>query len=140
LEHRHLPPPGPSLAISDDGAYHVTWFTNGNVRKGLFYARSVDGGATFSNPIPFGAPNKRPTNPYVIVAKNALWLAWKEFDGQKTTVLTMASRDHGQSWSVPQVVAQTAQSSDHPLLVASGQRVFLSWVTQAEGYQLISLE
>ena len=38
---------GPSLSISAAGAYHVTWYTNGKARKGLFYARSEDEGRTF---------------------------------------------------------------------------------------------
>ena len=36
---------GPSLAISAEGTYHVTWFTDGLARKGLFYTRSTDSGA-----------------------------------------------------------------------------------------------
>src|SRR5882672_6437914 len=39
---------GPSLALAPDGSYHAAWFTNGSVRKGLFYARSTDQGRTFS--------------------------------------------------------------------------------------------
>lgn len=35
---------GPSLSISATGNYHVTWYTNGKNRKGLFYAHSRDGG------------------------------------------------------------------------------------------------
>jgi len=130
---------GPSLAISADGAYHVTWFTNGLVRKGLFYAHSSDGGRTFSDPVPVGRRDRNPSHPYLVAAKDALWLAWKEFDGQKTTVPVMMSRDNGLTWSAPNVAAETADASDHPLLVTSGQRVFLSWQTRAEGYRFITV-
>jgi hypothetical protein len=131
---------GPSLAISADGTYHVTWFTDGLARKGLFYARSSDGGVMFSEPMPVGRSDRNPSHPYLIAARGALWLVWKEFDGEKTTVSAMISRDDGRTWSVAKVLAETSDASDHPLLVTQGNRVFLSWQTQAEGYRFMSLE
>jgi hypothetical protein len=129
-----------SIAVSDDGAYHVSWFTNGLAHKGLFYARSPDGGRTFSDPMPVGHFDRNPSHPFLIAARNALWLVWKEFDGEKTTVPAMISRDNGSTWSTPIVVAETADESDHPLLATNGARVFLSWQTRSEGYRLIPLE
>ena len=99
---------GPSIAVSEDGAYHVSWFTNGLVRKGLFYARSLDGGRTFSDPMPVGRFDRNPSHPSLIAAGDTLWLVWKEFDGEKTTVPAMISRDNGSSWSTPIVAAETA--------------------------------
>lgn len=131
---------GPSIAVSDDGAYHVSWFTNGLAHKGLFYARSPDGGRTFSDPMPVGRFDRNPSHPFLIAARNSLWLVWKEFDGEKTTVPAMISRDNGSTWSTPIVVAETADESDHPLLAKNGARVFLSWQTRSEGYRLIPLE
>ncbi len=134
------PHQGPSLAISAQGTYHVTWFTNGNVRKGVFYARSSDGGRTFSDPVPIGLADHNPSRPFLIAAEDTLWLVWKEFDGQKTTVPAMISHDDGRTWSKPDIVAETSDASDHPQLIANGRRVFLSWQTRAEGYRLVSLE
>jgi hypothetical protein len=131
---------GPSLTISADGAYHVTWFTNGRERRGLFYAVSSDSGLSFSNPMQIGIVSRGPSHPYVIADRGAVWLTWKEFDGELTTVPIMVSYDGGRSWSEPRVAAKTAQTSDHPLLATNGHKVFLSWMTQAEGYRLISLE
>ena len=42
---------GQALRSRQNGTYHVTWFTNGKARKGLFYAHSRDGGKTFSAPL-----------------------------------------------------------------------------------------
>jgi hypothetical protein len=52
----------------------------------------------------------------------------------------MDSRDHGKTWSTPRPLAQTGDASDHPLLVSNGQRVFLSWMTRANGYRLLPVE
>ena len=59
---------GPSLSISPAGTYHVSWYTNGKARKGLFYARSEDEGRTFSDPLPLGRADRNPTRPYVLTA------------------------------------------------------------------------
>jgi hypothetical protein len=126
---------GPSLSISSAGTYHVTWYTSGKIRKGLFYARSQDEGRTFSDPVAIGRADRNPTRPYVLAGPRGTAMVWKEFDGEKTTVNLMTSRDDGKSWSKPSVISSTSDTSDHPLLVSDGQRMFLSWMTKADGYR-----
>jgi hypothetical protein len=131
---------GPSLSISAAGTYHVSWYTNGKVRKGLFYARSSDAGQSFSSPIPVGRPDHNPTRPYVLAGSHQTAMVWKEFDGEKTTVNLMTSHDDGATWSVPKTISSTTDSSDHPLLVSDGRRSYLSWMTKADGYRFQSIE
>jgi hypothetical protein len=131
---------GPSLSISTGGTYHVTWYTNGKARKGLFYARSQDRGRTFSNPLPVGRADRSPSRPYVLAGPQGTAIAWKEFDGEKTTVNLMTSHDDGMTWSTPTPIAKTTDTSDHPLLVSDGRRVFLSWMTKADGYRFQPIE
>lgn len=131
---------GPSLSISATGTYHVVWYTNGKVRKGLFYARSRDGGRTFSEPAPIGRPARNPTRPYVIAGSHGAAMVWKEFDGEKTTVNLMTSYDDGATWSTPKAIASTTDTSDHPLLVSDGSRTYLSWMTKADGYRIQPIE
>jgi hypothetical protein len=131
---------GPSLSISAAGTYHVAWYTNGKVRKGLFYARSRDGGATFSEPLPIGRPDRNPTRPYVIAGPREAAMVWKEFDGEKTTVNLMTSRDDGATWSPAKTISSTMDTSDHPLLVSDGRRSYLSWMTKADGYRIQPIE
>jgi hypothetical protein len=126
---------GPSLSISSAGTYHATWYTSGKIRKGLFYARSQDEGRTFSDPVAIGRADRNPTRPYVLAGPRGTAMVWKEFDGEKTTVNLMTSHDDGKSWSKPSVISSTSDTSDHPLLVSDGQRMFLSWMTKADGYR-----
>ncbi|HVY57011.1 MAG TPA: sialidase family protein [Xanthobacteraceae bacterium] len=134
------PHQGPSLAISPTGSYHAVWFTGGKNRKGLFYARSTDGGKTFSEPVAIGRRERNPSRPYVLVNSAGAALVWKEFDGEKTSVNLMTSDDDGKTWSQPKAIAATSDASDHPLLVSNGRRIFLSWMTKADGYQLLPIE
>ena len=130
---------GPSLAIAPDGSYHAAWFTGGAARQGLFYARADNADAPFGTPRALSVPNRQPARPYVLANEQAVHLVWKEFDGEKALVRWQVSHDGGRHWSEPLTVADTADASDHPLLVARGAQVFLSWLTKLEGYRLIPI-
>ncbi len=130
---------GPSLAIDAAGAWHVVWFTNGKNRKGLFYAKSVDGGKSFSEPAKFGDDARAPSHAAVLASKDQLYRVWKEFDGTTTSIVLQMSRNAGKDWSEPHVLATTADASDHPLLVEHKGAVYLSWLTYEQGYRLLPL-
>jgi hypothetical protein len=130
---------GPALSIAGDGVYHMVWFTNGERRQGLFYARSSDRGKTFSAPLGFGNPEAQPSHPDVLSLGERVFVAWKEFDGQTTAVWAMASGNGGRSWEPPRKIATTAGASDHPLLVADRGVPYLSWNTAGEGFRLVPL-
>ena len=68
-----------------------------------------------------------------------VWLAWKEFDGRRASVMIQDSTDDGLTWSAPGKVAEVTGYSDHPLLVAQAGKVYLSWLTTANGYRLIEV-
>lgn len=131
---------GPSLAVAKDGSYHVAWFTASKRRHGLFYAHSTDAGATFSEPMPIGTPDRQPARPQVLAARDGIWLAWQEFDGRTTTVSARHSADGGRTWSGSQVIAESTGMTDLPILIAAPDgRPYLSWLTRPEGYRLIAM-
>ena len=68
-----------------------------------------------------------------------LLLAWKEFDGERTNVYVIVSRDGGRSWGERAAVAATSGGSDHPFLVTRGDVAFLSWHTADEGLRVLRL-
>ncbi|SKA18360.1 hypothetical protein SAMN02745126_04038 [Enhydrobacter aerosaccus] len=131
---------GPSLAIAADGSYHAAWFTGGDARQGVFYARADDASSAFSEPRALSAPDRQPARPYLLAIGNTIHLVWKEFDGNRTRILGQASHDSGRSWSSAHSIADTDDASDHPLLIAYKDRAYLSWLTKTEGYRLIPLE
>lgn len=131
---------GPSLTVGPNGTYHIAWYTNGKVRKGLFYSHSRDEGRTFSAPVALGRTDRNPTRPFVLAGPAAIVMIWKEFDGEKTSVQMMTSHDDGETWSSPKTISSTIDTSDHPLLVSNGRQIYLSWMTKADGYRLTALE
>lgn len=129
---------GPSIAVSGSGKFHVAWYTQGSKRSGVFYANSINQGASYSKPSRIGAEGANVARPYLFSMGQQVWLAWKEFDGKKSSVYIQDSADDGNTWSPPRVLASTEGYSDHPLLLSHGDVVFLSWLTRADGYQLIN--
>ena len=130
---------GPSIAVSGSGKFHVAWFTQGTKRAGVFYANSSNQGLTYSTPVRVGAEGANISRPYLLAIDRQVWLVWKEFDGSTTSVYLKHSQDDGASWSESRVLAKTAAYSDHPLLLRQDQAVYLSWLTRADGYQLIKV-
>jgi len=128
---------GPTLAVSGAGTIHTAWFSGGGPRKGVFYALSHDNAETFSDPIRLGSADRQISRPTLLALGKTVYLAWKSYDGERTEVQSMVSFDDGTSWSAPRTLAATLGQSDHPLLVANGGAVFLSWMTQHDGYRLL---
>ena len=130
---------GPSIAISSSGKFHVAWYTQGSKRSGVFYASSTNQGASYSKPSRVGVEGVNIARPYLLASDQHIWLTWKEFDGSKSSVYLKESRDDGNTWFAPKLLASTAGYSDHPLLLLRGNEAFLSWLTRDDGYQLISI-
>ncbi len=130
---------GPSLSIGSDGTYHQVWFSGAEEKHGLFYAHSNDQGKSFSTPLGFGNENAQAGHAYVLSRANTVFIVWKEFDGSVTMIQMMRSYDNGNHWDVPQSVATTHGASDHPLLIADHNTIYLSWNSAQDGYRLMPL-
>lgn len=135
------PEQGPIISIAENGDYHLAWLTQGENRKGLFYAHSSDHGQHISQPMPIGNLGKLPNRPAILSQGTRVDLAWNEFDGEKTQLLTMQSNDSGQTWSTPKLIAESASTADRPIfLLKQNSEAFLSWNVKAYGFKLIKLD
>ena len=130
---------GPAVSIARDGVYHFVWFDNAPERHGLFYANSSDQGKNFSSPMNFGNFKAQAAHPSVLSLGKRVFIVWKEFDGEITSINLIQSGDSGKLWSEPRKIASTADTSDHPMLIGNGDKAYLSWNTVMEGYRLIDL-
>lgn len=130
---------GPSVSITREGVYHAAWFSNAPQRQGLFYANSIDKGKTFSAPLSFGNSAMQASHPAVLGLGKKVYLVWKEFDGEHTTILLKHSIDGGQAWSAPASLASTSDASENPSLISGRGHVFLSWNTKNEGHRMIEV-
>ncbi|MEQ1560111.1 MAG: exo-alpha-sialidase [Methyloglobulus sp.] len=134
------PTHGPALSISDDGHYHMAWFSQGTKQSGLFYAWSGNQGKTFSKPLSIGNADKLPGRADVMALGNKVALVWKEFDGKITTINTIVSEDSGLHWSSLKQLATSSAASNHPALINDGKHIFMTWNNADKGFQLIQVD
>ncbi|MBT7372173.1 MAG: exo-alpha-sialidase [Gammaproteobacteria bacterium] len=133
---------GPAMAVADSGddrVHHVTWFTAGAKRQGIFYGY-IDAATRNATGIREISTAPSASHPHILVdVDTSIWIVWKEFDGTTTHVYSSTSRNSGKDWEVRKLQASTGNNSDHPLLINSKEGVLLSWLTEDEGYRLIPL-
>jgi hypothetical protein len=129
---------GPAVAAGKDGAVHAAWFTKGAAGPGLYHAHAADG-VHFTPQAPLGNPQHAASNPQLLSVGSTMWMAWKEFDGTTTRIMAATSTDGGAKWGEARSLAETLESSDHPVLVGNGKGARLSWLTRREGWRLLEL-
>jgi hypothetical protein len=134
------PTHGPALSISNNGRYHMTWFTQGSQRTGLFYSWSDDQGKSFSTPMAIGDLDKLAGHADVLALDQKVALVWKQFNGVKSEIRSMHSDNGGQTWSKPTLVVESSTEIQHPALITDGRHIFLSLKTADSEYRLIPVE
>ncbi|NOQ93851.1 MAG: hypothetical protein GQ547_04355 [Methylophaga sp.] len=133
------PEHGPAIAIDNNNRIHLTWFTLGNKRQGIFYRQTDDFGITLSEPMPLGNANHLPSHPDVLALQNRVIIVWKEFDGEQTTLHSKESMDAGKSWINKTIQLKSKSNNSHPKLITNTKDIFLSWASKIQGHQLIKL-
>lgn len=125
---------GPTMIRSKlSGDYHMSWFSNGDLHQGIYYANYSFAEAQPKNV--FRVDGKAGAgHPFLGEYAGTLFLVWKGFDGQSTNLSLIRSTDDGTSWTEPEILHTTAQGSDHPLIVSHDSGLYLSWHTQEMGY------
>ena len=129
---------GGSIAADGQGRLHLTWFTNGNKRQGLFYKR-IDGDWE-SQPLAIGNPAFQAGHAAVVAAGDTVILTWREFDGSAYSVQMMHSKDGGSSWGEPQRLMDSTGAADFPVPLIDSKQVLMVWNTAAEGLRIVSFE
>ncbi len=129
---------GGSIAADGQGRLHLTWFTNGNKRQGLFYKRI--NGDWESQPLAIGNPAIQANHAAVVAADDTVILTWREFDGSAYSVQMMHSKDGGSTWGEPQRLMDTTGAADYPVPLINGKQVLVVWNTAAEGLRIVSFE
>ena len=133
------PEHGPAIAIDKNNRTHLTWFTLGDKRQGIFYRQTDDFGKTLSDPMPLGNVNQLPSHPDVLALNNRVIIVWKEFDGEQVTLHSTESNDSGKSWGTKPLALKSKSKNSHPKLISNNTDIFLSWTSENNGHQLIRL-
>ena len=133
------PEHGPAMAIDDQNRTHLTWFTLGDTRQGIFYAQTDDFGKTLSSPLTLGNIDHIPSHADVITLDQRVIIVWKEFDGKQSSLHIKESFDRGLSWSDKTTDLTSSAKNSHPELISNNKDIFLSWTSADKGHRIIKL-
>ncbi|HEX8847480.1 MAG TPA: sialidase family protein [Pyrinomonadaceae bacterium] len=119
------PVSGPALAIGDDNALRVVWYTEGDKggAPGLFWAQSTDDGKTFSESRPLAKGEARGTPLLLAGGKSGATVIWESNEGGPSRVMSAKLAD-GQS------AASAAGSGELPSAALSGDQLFVCYIAK----------
>lgn len=93
------------LLLGDDGVLHATWTEHakefGWTGAAIVYARSTDGGASWSNPLSLVNAQGNAYSNLTTDNKGNLWMFWDRSVGSKDGRYYARSRDNGMTWTRP---------------------------------------
>jgi hypothetical protein len=103
---------------------------------GVKFARSTNGGLTFTNTTVSPASSAATNTNFPVVANGGsghLYAVWEEVRGNTSTISLTSSNDWGATWAPPRVIVN-AGTSVFPWVAANGQKVAVSlYHTSAAG-------
>ena len=123
------PHAGPAIATDANGTLHVTWWTGKEGSAGVYYARSTDGGKTFTDVAPLGvAQYSRPAHVQIALASNnRVIVTWDDGTKQTPEVVTRVSKDGGVHFGQASVISAPNRAATFPVLGVVGDSLAIAW-------------
>ena len=130
--------PHPVLTVGPDNQLHLAWADKRTGTWAVYYARSTDGGASFSTPIPVVSDEMGTARGHPALAMGPggrVHVAWEErWNGNWD--IYCARSDDGETFSSPVQVNDDATGTDQArpaLAVGSDGSIFLAWQDSRDG-------
>jgi hypothetical protein len=122
------PHAGPSLQVDSLGRLHVAWWTGKEGSAGVYYARSDDGGATFTELESLGvAKFSRPAHVQLAVRDSLVAVTWDDGTREPSQVVSRVSRDGGTTFSPVVALSDPARLSGYPVLAMLADGFSVAW-------------
>jgi len=133
------PHQGGAISVDKENRYHMVWFNQGELGKGIFYASSGDQGKTLSQPISVGTLSQQASHPYVNKNNENIDIVWTQFNGFEHQLWHQRSINNGQSFSKASLLATAQKGSDRPFIINKGKTSYVSWQRPKQGHWLQAL-
>ncbi len=131
----------PSIFVDAEGTAYLVWDDYRNINGDIFFAKSIDGGASWTD------PNKRvnedsgtteQSNPSIAVnSTGALHVVWQDLRNGDWDIYFANSTNGGATWSEPNVKINTDVGSDHQInpviAVDSEDTIYIAWEDYRNG-------
>ncbi|MRN61357.1 MAG: hypothetical protein FIO03_04785 [Nitrosopumilales archaeon] len=129
----------PRIAISGNNVY-VVWteaITGGSPSAGgrnsdIFFSKSTDNGASFTNPV--GLTNYKPgikQEPKIAISGKNLYIIWSDYSLGAAEIFFTKSTDNGTSFSSPLALGTSFGAVGETRLAAYANNVYVMWIGSA---------
>ena len=117
----------PQIQVSNNDVYAV-WMDNSQDNYEIFFAKSVDGGTTFSKPVNISNNHEDSGYPQFTVSGDNIYVAWTtSITKDNYDVLYAKSNNAGLTFSRPIDISNDNGASGWPQIAVDGH-VYISWV------------
>ncbi len=125
---------GPSLGVDAQGRLHAVWYSGTPGRAGVYYGRLDSEGVSGQRRI--GGETAEHAD--LATDGERIAIVWKEFDGERSNLRALLSRDGGGTFAEHDVTS-TADASDQPRLLTYRGVFYVFWNTRAEPLKVVRL-
>jgi hypothetical protein len=121
------------MKVDAAGAVHIAWWTGKPGEAGVWYARSTDGGRTWTaQPIAVGE-RASPAHVQLALAPDAqVVVAWDDGTAALPGILLRTSADGGASFAPAVRVSGTGVAGAYPVLAVHHDSVTVAWTQTAD--------
>lgn len=123
----------PSVAISGSTVIAVWAYSSALGNRDIQMARSLDGGATFFDPVNLSNNTGGSESPVVAILENTVIVAWHDDTPGNLEILMARSTDSGQSFATSTNLSNSKGVSYNPSVAISGNTVIAGWQDYTPG-------
>jgi len=123
------PHAGPTIQVDAAHALHVAWWTGKEGGAGVSYARSADGGRTFSTPVALGiARYSRPAHVQLALGSHGeVVAAWDDGTREVPEIVVRISRDGGETFGPSERASAPGRAASFPALAVTDSTITVVW-------------
>ena len=133
------PHQGGAISINDNNRYHLVWFNQGSVGKGIFYASSDDQGKSLTKPISVGMQSAQAAHPHMNTNGNRIDIVWTQFTGAEHELWHQNSNENGKSFTPAVLLAKSLNGADRPFIITKNKVSYVSWQRPKQGHLVQAL-
>lgn len=123
----------PQIAMYGDHVY-VAWLERtGNDTTNLIFAKSDDGGITFSSPLSITNHSGTSGIPKIYAYDNNVYLMWEDNGVKNFDVFLRTSRDSGNTFDPSVDLSSNTGNSGAPQMSVNGNSIYATWMDDSSG-------
>ena len=116
----------PSVAVSGN-EIHVVWEDNRDGNQEIYYKRSLDNGANWSDDVRLTNNSENSYSPSIGVANSKVYIVWIDSRTGNDEIFFKRSLDNGTNWSEDYRLTEFTTSKMNSSIAVAGSNVHLVW-------------